>query len=63
MIGLQEYPLVRPSRSLRHPPGKPAAMTLVAKDLFRPTPTFRARRKRMLVRVQIEGGEGDPARR
>jgi len=35
-------------------------MTLVAKDLFRPTPMFRARRKRMLVRVQVEGGEGEP---
>lgn len=35
-------------------------MTLVDKALFRPTPTFRARRKRMLVCVHVEGGEAPP---
>lgn len=33
-------------------------MTLVDKALFRPTPTFRARRKRVLVRVRVSGGTG-----
>jgi len=35
-------------------------MTLIDKALFRPTPIFRARRRRVLVCVQIEGGEGEP---
>lgn len=35
-------------------------MTLIDKALFRPTPTFRARRKRVLVRVQVCGAEGTP---
>ena len=33
-------------------------MTLVDKALFRPTPAFRARRKRVLARIRVEGGEG-----
>jgi hypothetical protein len=33
---------------------------LIDKTLFRPTPVFRARRKRMLVRVQVAGHEGEP---
>lgn len=34
-------------------------MTLVDKSLFTPTPTFRARRKRVVVRVRVEGAQGD----
>lgn len=33
-------------------------MTLVDKSLFKATPTFRARRKRVLARVQLHGGDG-----
>lgn len=33
-------------------------MTLVDKARFTPTPTFRARRKRVTVRVQVEGDFG-----
>ena len=32
-------------------------MTLVDKSLFRPTPTFRARRRRVLARVRVEGSD------
>ena len=34
-------------------------MTLVDKSQFVPTPVFRARRKRVVVRVQVEGAPGD----
>ncbi|MBC2670367.1 PilZ domain-containing protein [Novosphingobium piscinae] len=33
-------------------------MTVVDKSLFTPTPVFRARRKRVVVRVQVEGSAG-----
>ena len=33
-------------------------MTFVDKTLFKATPTFRARRKRVLARVQLRGAEG-----
>jgi hypothetical protein len=32
-------------------------MTIVDKTLFQPTPTFRARRKRVLARVTVNGAE------
>ena len=35
-------------------------MTLVDKSLFTATPVFRARRRRLIVRVQVEGGDGAP---
>jgi uncharacterized protein (UPF0248 family) len=35
-------------------------MTLIDKALFRPTPIFRARRKRVLVRVQVRGAQDEP---
>ncbi|MDE2620607.1 MAG: PilZ domain-containing protein [Sphingomonadales bacterium] len=34
-------------------------MTLVDKSLFTPTPTFRARRRRVVVRVRVEGAAGE----
>ena len=34
-------------------------MTLIDKSLFKPTPTFRARRMRVMVRVQVEGTCGN----
>ncbi len=34
-------------------------MTLVDKSLFVPTPNFRPRRKRVVVRVRLEGTAGD----
>jgi hypothetical protein len=34
-------------------------MTLVDKSLFTATPTFRARRKRVVVHVRLEGAEGE----
>jgi hypothetical protein len=33
-------------------------MTIVDKSLFKPTPTFRARRKRVMARVQLHDAEG-----
>lgn len=34
-------------------------MTLIDKSLFVPTPVFRTRRKRVVVRVRVEGAAGD----
>jgi len=36
-------------------------MTLIDQSLFTPTPHFRARRRRIMVRVRVAGGDG-PAR-
>jgi len=49
---------MRISLGFRRRYGTSAHMTLVDKSLFTATPVFRARRRKLTVRVEVVGGDG-----